>query len=333
MLPNNPTEPLVVRTLRAHRLDIMAQEEAVMRSLAQAWVEVENGIRAEMQLLAFEMEAGQKASVAQLARMERYQRLLAQAEARSAVFVDAAANQITDYQAVLSRRGIDHAVEATRAVYFEGGTIGPVFDILPYDAIENLIGVTANGTPLNVYLQQTTPQAVQGMTRALIDGVAQGLEPNVIAQAMVDGYGVGFRTAINMARTEPLRSYRTSSQMQYDESGVVRGWKRLAAHDGRVCAGCLFTEGEFYATLDEFSEHNQGRCTPVPVVIGVNEPSWVSGADWFLLQDKETQHSILGDGRFKAWQDGAGLDKMVKRVSDPVWGGAFVPAPLSEIIN
>ncbi|RLD07703.1 MAG: hypothetical protein DRI32_00430 [Chloroflexi bacterium] len=332
MFPN-PTEPLVVRTLRAHRLDIMAREAGVMQSLAQAWLDVENSLRAEMQILAMEAQAVGKVSAVRLAKMERYGRLLAQAEARHQVFVDAASVTIGDYQTELARRGLDHAVEATRAVYIGGGQIGPVFDILPVDAIESLIGVTADGTPLNVYLQERYPQAVNGVTRALIDGVAMGIEPIEIAKNMMDAFGVSYKTAINMARTEPLRVYRASSQMQYEASGVVRGWKRLSAHDSRVCAGCLFTEGEFYDNLHEFEEHNQGRCTPVPVVIGVNEPSWVSGGDWFVLQDEETQRSILGDGRYQAWQDGTSLDAMVKRVSDPVWGGSFIPTPLSEIIN
>jgi hypothetical protein len=275
--------------------------------------------------------AGQVVDTAKLYQMERYQRLLYQAHAKMNDYIAFADETTSAYQAELARRGIDHAAEAIRSVYSEAGVIGARFDVLPVDALEAMIGMAGDGSPLSQYLRRIYGDATDGMMQALIDGIAQGLNPVAVARQMRDGFGMGLNHALNTARTESLRAYRTASQRQYAESGVVSGWKRLASHDGNACAGCLFSEGEFYETEAEFEEHNQGRCTMVPCVTGMDAPDWLGGQDWFLQQSEEAQESILGAGRFEAWKNGASLDAMVTRVNDPVWGGAFVPTPVENL--
>lgn len=333
MLPNTP-EPRVVEIMRAQRLSILGMEEAEMRRLATAWVQVEDALRGEIALLVAELESGRTLSATQLQNLSRYQRLLAQAEARTRDFAEEAGAQIGDYQRRLGALGIEHATNATRAVYADAAMLGTAFDILPVDAIEALIGLTGNGTPLAEYFMATYPNVVSGVTQTLINGVAQGWEPRSISAQLVNVFGIPYKTAIVTARTEPLRVYRFSSLEQYRHSGVVEGYKRLSAHDGRVCAGCLLAEdGTVYPLDAPFDEHPQGRCSALPVVIGVPQTEWVSGADWLVLQDESIQRSVLGNARFDAWQDGANLNEMVTQRSDPVWGGSFVPTPLKNIVN
>lgn len=328
-------DPLVIIRLREFKLALLAQEQGVLEEMAARWVQVEKSLEAEINGVVYEVAAlaenGEMPDAAKLAKLQRYQRLMWQLRAGTADYVNWADEKITAQQASLGEQGLQHAVQAIRAVYIGSGAVSPNFDVLPVDAINTLIGLAGDGSPLINYLRQIHGQAANGLTQALIDGMAKGLNPSVVAQQMVDGFGIGLQTAMNTARTETLRAYRLSSLMQYNASGVVNGYKRLAAHDGRACIGCLFTEGEFYESLGEFDEHNQGRCTPVPVVAGVQQPNWLSGTDWFLTQNEETQQSIMGSGRFEAWKNGADLADMVKRVSDPVWGGAFIPTPVNEL--
>jgi len=141
---------------------------------------------------------------------------------------------------------------------------------------------------------------------------------------------MGLQQAMNTARTETLRAYREASLMQYRNSGVVSGYRRMSARDDRVCPGCLFTDGMLVEDLFSFYEHNQGRCTAVPVVIGAEGASeFENGTEWFLRQDEETQRSILGAGRYEAWQEGARLEDMATLEMDPTWGGAYVPTPVN----
>jgi SPP1 gp7 family putative phage head morphogenesis protein len=334
MLPNYP-EPLVVQVLREHKIQILAQEENSMREMAERWMRMEAALESDMIAAATEIDllrqAGKVVDVALLHRYDRYARLVYQSHAELRTFIQFASGSIGQSQERLAGLGIDHAAEAIRSVYSQAGVIGARFDILPRDALQTLIGYAADGTPLDQYLRRIYGDATDGLTQALIDGLAKGLNPVEVARQMRDGFGMGLNHALNTARTESLRAYRAASLEQYRSSGVVSGWKRLAAHDERTCAGCLFSEGEFYPNEDAFQEHNQGRCTMVPVVEGVDEPTWVSGQDWFLQQPEEAQVSILGQARFEAWKGGSSLDKMVTRVYDPVWGASFIPTPVGAL--
>lgn len=329
------SDPLVVQVLRQHKAEILIQEESVMREMAKRWARMEASLEAQMIAVAAEiqktMAAGQMVDVALLYKYERYSKLVYQAQLEMNVYIKFADVTIGQSQERLVGLGIDHAVEAIRSVYSQAGVIGVGFNILPKSALEMMIGLAGNGSPLFQYLQNIYGDSVVGLTQALIDGLAEGLDPFDIAKNMRDGFGMGLNSAINTARTETLRAYRAASLDQYRSSGVVSGWKRLAAHDDRTCAGCLFTEGEFYLNEEDFQEHNQGRCSAVPVVMGVDEPTWTSGKDWFLQQNDETQAGILGQGRFEAWKKGTGLDDMVTRKVDPVWGASFVPTPISQL--
>jgi SPP1 gp7 family putative phage head morphogenesis protein len=333
MLP----DPLVVQIMRAHKADILAQEEDIMRNLSSRWVRMENSLEAQMTALAAEIQeslkSGQVPSAALIRQHERYARFVYQAHGEMKNFIEYAGENISKYQEISIELGITNASDAIRAVYQQAGMIGSYFDILPKGALETLIGLAGDGTPLSQYLRRIYGDATDGLLQALIDGLAQGMNPAKIAEMMRDGFGMGLNHALNTARTESLRAYSHASLEQYRNSGVVNGWKRLARHDGNTCAGCLFSEGERFDNEAEFEEHNQGRCMAVPCVEGIDDPIWTSGKDWFEAQDEETQRSILGQGRYDAWQNGASLDDMVTRVSDPVWGGAFVPTPVEQLVN
>jgi len=91
-------------------------------------------------------------------------------------------------------------------------------------------------------------------------------------------------------------------------------------------------DGEIILSLDgDFDEHPNGRCTAVPIVRGVPEPQWENGATWFANQSEDTQREILGAGRFEAYKNGVSLSDMSTHVSDPTWGGAFVPTAVGNL--
>jgi len=328
-------EPMVVEVMRAHKAAILAEEDAVMRDMADHWLEVERSLEGQISALAQEAtrlaEEGTRLTSAQLDRMERYQRLMWQVRAETGKYVKWSSESVQAYQLKMGEQGLTHAADAIRAAYTDVGIVGETFDLLHVDAITAMIGFAGDGSPLRTWLEAVHAEAANGITQALIEGIVKGINPEKVARAMVNGLALGLQTAFNTARTESLRAYRTASLMQYQASGLVAGYKRLAAHDERVCPGCLFTDGMYIGETDAFDEHNQGRCTAVPVLIGIDPPTWQSGQDWFALQSESVQMGILGPGRFEAWKNGASLSSMVKRVEDPVWGGAYVPTPMSEL--
>lgn len=327
-------DPLVVTVMREHKKAIQAQEEAKMDEMARRWLRIERSLQSELDALALEVarmkENGEPVERAIIMRMERTQRLLFQVRNQTGNYVDWVDGFIGDYQGLLAQQGLRHAQDAILSVFEEWQVVAG-FDRLSVDAVESMIGLAGDGSPLSYWLRDVHSAAADGMLNALVEGVAKGIHPTKIAKDMANGLGLGLQRAMNTARTEPLRAYRNATLMQYEASTVVMGYKRISARDSRVCAGCLFTDGMVTQDLSQFEEHNQGRCSMVPVVIGVPEPMWLSPFDWFEAQSATTQESILGTGRFDAWKNGARLQDMVKRVEDPIWGGAFVPAPIGEL--
>jgi SPP1 gp7 family putative phage head morphogenesis protein len=333
--PSN--EPEVVQVIRRHKAALFLQETAQMRQMARAWLEIETILEGQISALTLEIqgliEAGQSIPPGKIVRMERYRSLLAQTRVEIGKYVDYASDLISSRQRELAGVGIQHAVEAIQASYQMAGVVGAYFDVLPVSAVEGMVGLMADGSTLKSYLRQVYPNAVEGMTQALIDGIARGKNPRVTAAAMRDGLGLGLNQAMTVARTEQLRVYRETNRMQYEASGVVEGYKRISARDERVCPACLMADdGTIYPLGYSFDEHPQGRCTLVPVVSGLPEVTWTSGQEWFEGQDPAVQESILGKEYFESWQNGQfELTALVTRRFDETWGGALVTTPLKKL--
>ena len=329
-------EPEVVRVLREFRAQLLLREELQMRQMALRWLEVERAIEGAIRDLVAEIErmrqAGETISLGKLTRMERYRKLLAQARVEYGRYEAWAAPMISRNQLLYGQLGLENAVTVLNTAYAEAGRLGLAFDRLPVRAVETMIGLAGDGTPLNRLLRQSWPEAVEGLTSALITATAQGWNPIRTAAAMRDGFGLGLNRSMNIARTEQLRVARAASQMQYEESGVVIGYKRFASKD--ACAACLLADGTFYPLGTIFEEHPSGRCNTIPVVAGMPPVEWQTGRDWFMEQDAATQRSILGPGHYDAWKAGKfGLDDIVKRHVDPTWGASLVTKPLRELVH
>ncbi len=338
MFPATPAEPEVVRAMRAFKAELLALETEQMREMARRWLAIERSLQGRMDALALEIHAlraqGDAVPAARLFRLERYRILLAEARVEVTAYMDAAADLIERQQRSWGDLGVQQARAAILTSQVENGLIAGQFDRLPVSAIENMVGLVGDGTPLDRYLQSNAlPGALDGLSRSLVDAVALGINPRETARRMASGLAGGLNSALNTARTEQLRVYREAARQQYVLSGVVRGYKRLSARDDRVCIACLVADGRFYELDQAFEEHNCGRCTLVPVVEGLPEISWQSGAAWFEAQDEATQRRIMGAGRFDAWQSGAfDLQDVVTLHEDPVWGNALMPTPLKDLV-
>lgn len=329
--------PLVVRVMLQFKAALLSREIDQMEEMARRWLTIEQNLQGSIDALALELDRlrqeGETIQVSKLIRMERYRRLLDQVSTQLSYYSDYADSRIRSGQQEMIVLGISNATDSIRNYYATHNRVAGAFDVLPVSALENMIGLAGNGSPLRKLLQDSWPAAVDGLTGQLINAIALGKNPNDTARAMVKGFGVGFNRAINIARTEQLRVYRTAANEQYKASGVVKGYKRLSARDARVCPACLLADdGTVYDLDTVFEEHPQGRCTPVPVVSGLPVVEWQSGQSWFLAQSEEAQRSILGGSKFDAWQSGEfELADLVKREDNPVWGTSLRTASLKEL--
>lgn len=340
--PPLPDSSAVVTLMRKAKDALLAREAAQMAQMANAWLVVERSLQGSISSLLAEIESlaasGQTLSRAKLLRLQRYHALVAQVQVEMAKYVDNfAAPFITAGQSQMAGFGLSDAAQATRTSYFTSGSIGPAFSSLPVGATEFMAGLAGDGSPLVALLESrivADPTAIIQITDTLLESTALGINPRVTARLIRDQLAGNLNKAMQIARTEQLRVYRESSRMQYQQSGVVTGYMRLSARDGRVCPACLMADGQILRLEIEFAEHPQGRCTLVPVVIGADTPEWETGKQWFLRQPEDVQRQILGPGRFDAYQDGQfGLDALVTERKSSVWGDALVPTPLKDLVN
>lgn len=327
-------EPLVVQLMRQFKQALLLREAAEMQTMAARWLEIERAVEAQISLiareLATEQAAGQVVSQGRLYQMERYQSLLGQMRREIEGYTMWAERAIAGGQEEYARLGIEHARQAI-AVSYSGGVV-PYFAVLPVSATQNMVGLLGDGTPLRRLLEQSWPDAADAMTRALIKGTALGWNPTRTAAAMRDGMAQGLDRALTIARTEQMRAYRESSRMQYEESGVVRGYRRIAAHDTNTCIACLVTEGEWYETRESLRDHPRGRCSTIPAVKGMPSPSWQMGKAWFRQQPAEVQQKMMGRDYYRAWKRREfKLDELATVKRDTTWGDSVQVRPLREL--
>jgi SPP1 gp7 family putative phage head morphogenesis protein len=328
------TDPEVIRMLREFRRSLLAREDAQLDRMAEAWLQIELDLGAEMEALAFQiLEAKSSGAVIteQLVwRMAKYQRMVEKIDREVNRFLrDVAIADIEAEQLAFGEVGLSMA-QGVLAAQVIG--LGVQFDPLSTDAIETYIGFLGDGTPLNRLLVEAFPESVDGIIRGLLDGVAHGLGPNEIARRMADGMGMGLERITLIARTEQLRVWRATAADQYKASGLEGVQKRLVTKDDRTCMACLVSDGEITPADEPLDDHPRGRCTSVFQIKGAPEILWPTAQAWFMEQPDEVQQSMMGMDKWVAWINGQiELSDLRRTDHSPIWGDSPRVATLAEL--
>ena len=281
-------DPAVVVAMRQFKAGLLAQEAAQMQEMAARWVIIERRLEADILALAEEVaamrQAGQAVNVGKLYRLDRYKKLLVQTNNEMLGYVKYLDGRIAEAQARMAQLGISNASQAIR--YAAWPQVIQTFDVLPISAVEYMVGNAANGAPLGELLKLRMIRDAEGnvlpgvwdrLTTTLVNGTGLGWNPRKTARVMRADLAQGLDKALVISRTETLRVYRESSRAQYQESGVVEGQRRLAAHDDRTCAACLMADGEILGLNETMYDHVQGRCVvPGSLVSGSRVEAFIS---------------------------------------------------------
>lgn len=324
--------PEVLRLLERYRRALAVHDAVQVARLARLWHAIETDLSADMIALAAELEEARAAgSVITEQLLWRYDRFRALREDLRREVLRLSNGHVRESvaaeQVFWSRYGIDHAQGLIAAV---GGSV--TFARLPVSAMESLAGFLGDGTPLERLLREAWPDAFDGVMKGLLEGMARGYNPMQTARLVAERMGIGLTRMTLIARTESMRAFRVASVEQYRESGVVRGFKRMA-NKATACLGCLMLDGEFLEVEEDLDDHPNGGCDAVPWVDGADEPVWDTGRDWLKEQDEDKQRSIMGDERYELWQKGSvNLQDMVEWKEDPTWGGSPVITPVGELV-
>lgn len=333
-LPARP-ESEVVLVLRAWREAMDAKDAGAMQALTAQWLQVEKRLDADIAALAYrmaELQAQGKPITEQLIwREARFKYLREQMETQIGRFNASAASSIATSQAEFGTLGIQSANEAIAASFASLTPTGPYWNRLNIDAVETMIGFAGDGSPLSRLLKNDYPDAMDGLLKALINGMARGLGPAEVARMMSEGMGMGLERALLIARTEQARAYRMASTAQYRASGVVTGFYRLVKKV-TACMACLMLDGEVFKLADELNDHPRGKCVAIPDVIGVGRPRWQTGPQWFLTLAPEQQAARMGPERYQLWQTGQVTLADIAGIShSAVWGDSPRVKTLAEL--
>jgi SPP1 gp7 family putative phage head morphogenesis protein len=328
-----PPEPEVIRVLAQYRAALDARETGLMDEMARRWVQVEARLNSDILALAYEVDrrkAEGKVITEQIIwREERYKQLHAQMEVEIARYNREAAILVEQVQGENATLGISAANDAIHVSYPMGSS--PMWTRINLGAVQSMIGFAGDGSPLHKLLKEDYPDAVDGLLKALINGVARGQGPAQTARDMADGMGMGLDRALLIARTETNRAYRTASTEQYRQSGVVDGYYRLVKK-GTACMACLMLDGQHFDTADELGDHPRGKCVAVPQCIGVAKPRWESGVDYFKALPPDQQAARMGPEKYQLWQDGQiKLSDLARMTHNDTWGDSPRVATLAEL--
>lgn len=304
---------------------------AMVRAYGLAW----RGIREELDALnAAIAEEAQRGPIptSWLYEADRLPRLLARIRTaidRYSVFVEQSIAELQRDAVQLSQAHAEALMLASFGPIPAGASVA--LASLPDDALIDLAGFLANGSPLRQLLESFGPRAELAAERALFTNIAAGAGPRQTAAALRRALGTTLTRSLTISRTESLRVYREGSHRAYQRNEtVLEGWIWWSGTDRRTCAACWAMHGTFHPLWERVNDHPNGRCSALPrakswQALGYDlpdtRPTYETGVERFARLSAADQREVLGPGKFALYESGQiGLPDLVGVHIDAAWG-------------
>ena len=325
--------PDVLTLAEQYKAQLAAKDAAAMKRLINAYRTAFVSLSDKLELLMLDI-GGNIPTPGQLARMERYKALMAQAaiqlrdlEALTRVEMEAAA-----------KLGIELGGQHARgliAATMADQRLAAAFNSLPNDAIRQLLGFLSPEGELYKRLGMMSEYGASALSDALVNGITLGYNPRKMAAILRQTFGVNLTDALRTVRTAQLWAYREASRAtMVANQEVLEGWQWDAKLDERTCASCIAQHGTIHPLTEPLDDHYNGRCVALPVVKGMPPVIEQSGEEWFRSQDEATQRKILGNKKCDALLEGKfEFSALSKQVDDAVYGSMKIEAPLKDLIG
>jgi SPP1 gp7 family putative phage head morphogenesis protein len=317
----------IITAARDFRAEVLRGDRDMLRQLSNAYSRIDKSLNRQFRELMRDIERAQRDGKTVnrdwLRRSLRYQSLIRQVRVEVSAYSLGVSRFVEAKQSQAFDLGQDHAAELIqRAAEIS-------FARLPTGAIQELVGVMQNGSPLSKVLDRLGGDAAAEIKNALIEGIASGKGVSPIARRLQSVIDVPRWKALQIARTETMRAYRESSLQTYAEnSDVLNGWVWTSTLSTRTCAACWALHGTFFPLSKQFfPAHVSCRCTSIPSVKG-SKTNVQSGSVAFAELPADQQQTILGPSRYEMYASGTSLDDFVILTRDKDWGGAYQVRPL-----
>lgn len=333
-MPKNKSiyEEIAERQARALRQREDAQVNYMRGKYGHLFSHIYNMLEEISKEFAERQRNGEVINRQKIFKSQRFLELLTQINRRYVELGDDMTPYVTRLEKKFVAVGVEHAqgfIDEINDLY----GLGVNFNRLPTQSIEVLAGQIVQGSPLRALIDEALEYR-EGfeLGNKLLEGLAMGWNPRKIARGLRGNVSMPYQRLELLARDQVIRSHRMGSLLQYRESGIVTGYKRLAAKDRRTCLACLAMDGELFDVQETLPVHPQDRCSMVPIVKGGPNPTWESGEEWFKRQNKATQLEVMGPGRLQEWERGNfKFKQLATSHNNPTWGPSLRVTSLKDL--
>ena len=302
----------------------------MLRQLSSAYSLIERSLNAEWKALQRDIERAQREGKTVnrdwLRRSLRYQSLILQTQQQIQAYGNGVSRFIEARQRGAITLGQFHAADLIQ----RGAEIS--FAKLPTEAINEMVGVLEDGSPLSKVLDRLAGQTAKEIKEVLVTGLGSGHGVAKIARQIREDISVPRWKALRIARTETMRAYRQSTLATYAaNSDVLDGWIWTSTLSTRTCAACWSLHGTFFPLSKQFfPAHVSCRCTSIPSVKG-SKPNIQVGSVAFANLPADQQQTILGPGKWQMYSQGTPLSAFVTLTRDREWGPSYQVRPLYQL--
>lgn len=326
----------IFQVIEDYRREVNRNELTMLRQLTRLWVPSYKYLKQMVADLTAAIQAqkdkGEPVWIGYVHSLDRYKRMMDQAQHMIWQYNRAAAGQINGAEA----EAVDLGTKRGQSLVNIAEPDDPMWTRVNKRETRITAGMLSALSPLAELLSKSWPETKSGIEQALITGISTGQGSAWIADRMMEAVAIPQQRALLIARTEVNRVYRQANLETMRESRAVRGYRRMC-YPPTACFACLMMDGEYYDKAEDFSDHPNGKCSAVPVTKHfdpANDPNWERGQDWFARQDEATQRKLMGSGRFDLWKkDGVNPRAMVYIKENKTWGGSPAIRSLEELRN
>jgi hypothetical protein len=323
------------------RKQLDAQDAAVLQRLIDAYGNTYQRVNAQIETLLEKMQADFDAG--------KLTRAGVKSSAAYRNLIGAISAELNDYEGYLKTELRTSTNKAAVAGLSAGSVLLTV-------ALADALGVAVKDVPSEL-VRQTAPDALaflQGyldklgpridelsnyhseqIAAGILERVAEGNNPRVIADWITDAYGMGLTDSMRMTRTAQLYSYRQSANaVQVANADLLEGVVWCAELDDRVCMSCISLHGTVFPVGTLADDHHNGRCAMLPIVKGQDNPIQQTGEQWFTAQPETSQRDMMGPGKYEAWSEGKfTFDQLSTTHEDDVFGQMRGEASLKGLLG
>lgn len=327
------------------RRDLLALERSaasdMVRAYGVAWQRAEPRIAALWEEINRRREAGQPVAPEELAHLDYYLRVQAEITQELRRFAQYADGNVTATQMAAVDMAQEHSPRLIEAVASDAELADLAryvdFHHAPRQAVEALVGFARGNTPLGRLLD-AIPNQVNGTVRdTLIAGLALGQNPRETADQVRDAFATGLHRALNISRTETLRSYREATRLEYQANDdILDGWIWSAACDKRTCVTCWAMHGRVFKLNRFMPAHPSCRCSMSPQLKAAYRGDYAParGAVLFERAGEAIQRAVLGPGAYDAYQAGrVRIEDFISYQRSREWGVTVQRASLGTALE